>query len=222
MMDVTEVSAVIFDCDGVLVDSETMSCNALNVIFDRNFGIDIGNDYSDVLGKSVAYAIQFYSKKHNIHIEQIDDLVAQKENTYFKLAENHLQSFPNIKEFLEYLTQENILRIVASSGSRKKIEFSLAQVKLRGYFQALYSTEIVVNGKPAPDLLNLITKEMNLQSNQCLVIEDSLAGVNAALNANMRVVAFPGTFPEHRFTELGVPYVRNGYRELIDWFSNRH
>lgn len=210
------IQAVIFDCDGVLVDSEEMSCYALNVVFQNEFGIDIGTDYSNVIGASLRFALQYYLGKFNLSTEDIQHLADLKENTYYEMAKNRLTSFPNCEEFIRLLLQNVFLISVASSGSLKKIQFSLDKVNLSKYFSIVTSTLEVKHDKPAPDLFFLAASKLNVDSSSCLVIEDSVNGVRAAKNAGMQVAGFPGTFQKDLLIKEGAIYVKNGYSELIE------
>lgn len=210
------IKAVIFDCDGVLVDSEEMSCYALNVVFQNEFGIDIGNDYSNVIGTSITFSLKYFLDKFNLSTAGIQHLADLKENAYYEMAKNRLTSFPNCEEFIRLLLQNNFLISVASSGSLKKIQFSLDKVKLSKYFSTVTSTFGVKHGKPAPDLFFLAASKLNVCPSSCLVIEDSVNGVRAAKSAGMQVVGFPGTFPKDLLIKAGATYVKNGYSELIE------
>ena len=210
------IRAVIFDCDGVLVDSEDMSCHALNVVFQNEFGIDIGTDYSDIIGTSLKFSLQYYLDKFHLSTPDLQYLGDLKENAYYTLAKNRLSSFPHCEEFIQLLLQHGFLISVASSGSLNKIQFSLDTVNLSRYFSIITSTVEVKHGKPAPDLYFLAARKLNVDPSSCLVIEDSVNGVRAANTAGMRVAGFPGTFQKDILINEGANYVENGYSELIE------
>lgn len=212
----TGIQAVIFDCDGVLVDSEDLSCHALNVVFQNEFGIDIGTNYSDIIGTSLKFSLQYYLNKFHLPTSDLEYLAELKENAYYDLAKNRLSSFPNCEEFIQLLLQHGFLISVASSGSLNKIKFSLDTVNLSKYFSILTSTVEVKHGKPAPDLFFLAACKLNVEPSSCLVIEDSVNGVRAAKKAGMHVAGFPGTFQKDLLIQEGAIYVENGYSELIE------
>ena len=134
MLNKEKIEGVIFDCDGVLVDSESLSCYALNIVFENQFGVDIGNDYSEVLGTSVTYALEHLLKKNNIVEYDLTALVEEKEEAYFELASKKLKSFKNCERLIKLLIEKSIKIAVASSGTHNKIEFSLNKVNLLQYF----------------------------------------------------------------------------------------
>ena len=100
---------------------------------------------------------------------------------------NTLQPIPHIKEALEKL---NYPRCVASGSEPDKIELSLYVTGLRKYFTNLYSSLEVPRGKPFPDVFLHAAKEMGFRADQCIVIEDSDPGVQAALSAGMKVLLY--------------------------------
>ena len=93
MLDLDKYNGIIFDNDGVLVDSEYLSCYALNILFENFFGIDIGKDYSNVLGTSDKYAIEYYLTKHSIIEYDIENMVLEKSKIYFQIARDKLKTF---------------------------------------------------------------------------------------------------------------------------------
>ncbi|MHA2098160.1 MAG: HAD hydrolase-like protein, partial [Candidatus Kariarchaeaceae archaeon] len=73
-MDISNIEAIIFDCDGVLVDSESLSCYALNIVFEEMYGIDIGTDYTQIIGTSLEYALKHYIELYGIEDYDINEL----------------------------------------------------------------------------------------------------------------------------------------------------
>lgn len=212
------IKGVIFDCDGVLVDSEKLSCNALNVIFERHFNVDIGRDYSPVVGKSVTDGIRYYLSKHNINVSDSVDIVKlgkEKDEAYMSVARNKLQSLPGVLDLLDYLQNKKILKSVASSGSINKITFNLEQSKLQKYFQIISSADEVKRGKPNPDLFLLSAKKMNLDPQQCVVIEDSVSGIRGAKAADMLAIGVTNTFDKNSLVSAGADVVVTRLDELL-------
>lgn len=216
MLDLEKYKVIIFDNDGVLVDSEYLSCYALNVLFENMFGVDIGRDYSKVLGTSDEYAIKHYLKKHGINKFDLENLKIEKGKIYFEIAKDKLKTFPHLERLLLKLKGIMILA-VASSGSHEKIKFSLDQIKFNNYFDYIFSTDDVSKGKPNPDLFLHTAKVMKLKVGECVVIEDSINGIKAAKSANMDVIGFTSSFSEEELKGAGADIVISSFEELIDW-----
>ena len=206
--------AFIFDCDGVLVDSEKLSCGALNTIFDQFFGIDIGTDYAPIIGKALNDSISYYLEKYNCKGD-LSSLMEAKEGAYRSSAKGKLKTFPGAVELLTDLVNKGIPIAVASSGSLEKIQFSLNEVGLTHFFKIIASSEEVQRGKPNPDVFILAADRLGVPPEHCVVIEDSLNGAKGALDAGMKVYGFPGAFSEDDFHNLGASYLPNGFFTLI-------
>lgn len=212
------IKGVIFDCDGVLVDSEKLSCSALNVVFERHFQIDIGSDYSQVLGKSLKDGFKYYIETYNLIIPsslKLTDLYNEKDRAYQDLARNNLQTFPGVKKLLNFLQNTSYKVAVASSGSLEKINFNLHQGKLEGYFSIISSADEVQHGKPQPDLFLLSAKKMNLNPENCVVIEDSVSGIKAAKAANMMAIGVTNSFDGQILLSAGADRIVTRLDELL-------
>lgn len=180
---------VIFDCDGVLVDSEPISVAVLLEVF-AEAGVPVGEDvaYSRFLGRSMASVAAIMEDEFGLAITPL-----HLESIRLRLYErflDELMPIPGIAETLDTLT---VARCVASSSQPERIALSL---EITGLLERLaphlYSSSMVKHGKPAPDLFLHAAGAMGCDPARCLVIEDSPAGVEAAQRAGMKVFAFTG------------------------------
>lgn len=193
-----DYKGIIFDCDGVLVDSEPYSCFAWNVLFQRKFNIDIGKDYSDVLGKNGHDAAQHYCVQHQINFteDMLEKLSKEKEEIYYELARNKLKSKPGVEDFIQKALDSGLKIAVASSGVLDKIEFSLQQTGLRKYFSIIVDTRQVQRGKPYPDLFLKAAELLSIPIQKCMIIEDSISGIEAGKASGAFTIGLVGTFPK--------------------------
>ncbi|MFL2804360.1 MAG: HAD family hydrolase [Dehalococcoidia bacterium] len=178
---------VIFDCDGVLVDSEPISNQVLSELL-----TEIG--LPTTFEKSLEL---FLGKSWQDSLKTIESLLGKKppENLFdeymkrmFKLFETDLEPIKGIPQVLDNL---NFPKCVASSGPYEKIYKTLGSTQLLSFFEGnIFSAVDVKNGKPAPDLFLHAARQMNSDPTNSVVIEDSPAGIEAALKANMKVLAF--------------------------------
>jgi HAD superfamily hydrolase (TIGR01509 family) len=193
---------VIFDCDGVLVDSEPISISVLRDVFAAS-GLVIGEAqaYELFLGRSMSTIAECVETDFGLvlsenHLDQIRAAL-------FRRFEAELMPTPGIRETLDALT---MARCVASSSQPERIRFSL---RVTGLLESLepniYSATMVKRGKPFPDLFLHAASGMHVAPADCLVIEDSPAGIQAAQSAGMRVFAFAG----------GTHAARPGFREAL-------
>ncbi|MEJ1119031.1 HAD family hydrolase [Phyllobacterium sp. CCNWLW109] len=182
-------SLIIFDCDGVLVDSEPISIAVLLEMIAKS-GVTMSEDdaYDRFLGRSMATISKILHEEYGFAASEAD-LDEMRTNLYSRF-ELDLQPIPGIADTLKKLPQR---RCVASSSQPERIRLSL---RLTGLIDLLdphiFSATMVKNGKPAPDLFLFAANIMNVDPAECVVIEDSPAGIQAAKAAGMRVFAFTG------------------------------
>ncbi|MHA1991874.1 MAG: HAD family hydrolase [Candidatus Hodarchaeales archaeon] len=208
------IKGIIFDCDGVLVDSEPFSCQALNIVFEKHFGIDIGNDYTPVIGTSLKDTISYYFDKYNIKYQHTEELLIEKDVVYQEIAKNNLKSFEGITLFLKDARMKNYKISVASSGTEKKINFSLTEAKLIDYFDFITSSSEVKKGKPEPDLFLKAAEKMTLDPSLCMVFEDSFSGIEAAKKAGMYVIGITNTFSYEKLSKTQANIILNSISEM--------
>jgi beta-phosphoglucomutase-like phosphatase (HAD superfamily) len=169
---------IIFDCDGVLVDSEVLSCRCLTEVLARH-GIALTLDQAlDLfLGRSISAVLQHYAALNRpISGDFPGDLKRLVRETF----QVSLKSVPGVDA-------------VASSSDLDRVSFSLALTGLAPFFNGhLYTSEMVARGKPAPDLFLHAADRMHAAPARTLVIEDSVSGVMAAKAAGMTVWGFTG------------------------------
>ncbi|PBC19028.1 MULTISPECIES: HAD-IA family hydrolase [unclassified Mesorhizobium] len=180
---------VIFDCDGVLVDSEALSVSALLGMIERAGGT-VSEDaaYEHFLGKSVKSVREILASDFGLEISD-QHLTAMRVDLMRKFREE-LKPIPGVREMLPKL---GLPFCVASSGTLERIRYALDVTGLLGLMEPhLFSAAMVAKGKPAPDLFLHAAAIMQAHPRKCLVIEDSPAGVAAARAAGMRVLAFTG------------------------------
>jgi HAD superfamily hydrolase (TIGR01509 family) len=179
---------VIFDCDGVLVDSEVLSCQCLSEALGEH-GIALSEDEAVemFLGRSTAALLSHY--KHDRRFDPETFLPALKARVLRRFGEQ-LRPIPNIEAVVSRLESPSC---VASSSDLDRVSQSLALTGLAPLFgNRLYTAQMVARGKPAPDLFLFAAEQMCAAPQHTLVIEDSVSGVAAAKAAGMAVWGFVG------------------------------
>ncbi|QDW41728.1 HAD family hydrolase [Bradyrhizobium sp. KBS0727] len=183
------IDLVIFDCDGVLVDSEVISCRAHAETLTRHgYPITPEQVFDRFLGQSMRKATLEIEAEIGRRLP--DDFHTQVYAEIFRLFAASLQATPHIDAALAAIA---VPVCVASSGPPEKISTSLNHVGLYDRFAPhIFSAVQVSNGKPAPDLFLFAAEQMQASPARCLVIEDSVAGVVAGCAAGMTVFGFHG------------------------------
>lgn len=180
---------VIFDCDGVLVDSEPISIQVLTeIISEAGVEISAGVAYRDFLGRSMASILETLSDRYKLTMS--GDHLAEIRSRLYGRFERSLVAVKGVRAMLDAL---QLPCCVASSSQLERIRLTLRITGLLEYFEPhLYSSSMVANGKPAPDLFLLAARSCGVRPEACVVIEDSPAGIEAAKRAGMRVFGFTG------------------------------
>ncbi len=180
---------LIFDCDGVLVDSE---CLATNVLIDtiRAAGakIDDCTAYTRFLGRSDETVFDILREEFDVELTRTE--VALMEQRLYEYLSNELRPMAGVVDALSGIDHG---LCVASSSQPERIRLSLTVTGLLGYFDPhIYSASMVLHGKPAPDLFLHASSSVGSAPENCIVIEDSPAGIRAAQSAGMTVFAYIG------------------------------
>ena len=209
------IELVIFDCDGVLVDSEKLAIQVdQEVLAELGWEISLEEIIHRFIGRSNSY-FQLEVEKHlKIKLpENWSQLLTQRYRNKFA---DELKPVPGIFAALEKLEFNSC---VASSGSVEKMRYTLGLTGLLPHFEdRLFSSDQVTRGKPEPDLFLFAAQSMKTDPVSCVVVEDSPAGIEGALKAGMQVVAFSnGLVSEDRLEFPKVPILRDMQRlpELI-------
>ncbi len=184
------LKAVIFDMDGVLVDTEPVHYQANKQIMSE-FGYDFEYDYyKKFIGSTLAFMWEELTEKYDIK-KPVDELCDMSRDYSNAIIEK--EGYPTIEgavELVKKIHGKKIKLAVASSSSLEIIKDVVSKLQIEEYFDKLVSGEDVKNPKPAPDVFIKAANQLGVTSGECLVIEDSANGVKAAKNANMACVGF--------------------------------
>jgi HAD superfamily hydrolase (TIGR01509 family) len=181
-------SAVIFDMDGVLVDTEPMHLRALNqVLAESGFALS-EEENQQLLGTSFKATWDFLIKRFNFEAELERYAPAYDEAVVSLLREPLTPALGSMKLLADLRTHKVPLAL-ASSAKRRWIEATLQSLGMQDFFPITVSGEDVTHSKPAPDIFLLTASRLGLSADRCLVIEDSPNGIAAARGAGMDVIA---------------------------------
>lgn len=184
------LKTVIFDMDGVIINSEDQHNRAMMQVLESH-GAKVDTSYhSRFVGTSTKKMAEICIQDLNLDIDTDTLLQELKQAKKQILAEEGYQPLPGIIENIKLLTQEGIKLAIASSSSAGEIESMMKALKIRKYFDCIISASQVKNPKPAPDLFETALKEMGTNSAEAMVVEDSTNGIEAAKNAGICCVGF--------------------------------
>ena len=199
----TAPSLVIFDCDGVLVDSERLSHEVLMAMLaEQGVVLTLPQALAHFMGTSMARCLQV--------IEQLlgrpapADFVEQFRVRSFDAFSRELTVVPGVIEVLDQLDRAGVAYGVASNGPRAKMEVTLGHTQLLPRLRRrMFSADDVRHPKPAPDLFLLAAQSLGAAPADCVVVEDSPTGVTAARAAGMQVYGYTAMTPVDRLRDAG-------------------
>lgn len=205
--------AVIFDNDGVLVDSEHLAAESFRLALEEQGMTEINASPESFMGLTDADLVRVFSASGGKYLDG-EKFAARKAELYFEAVRiQGLKPFQGIPELLRALKGQGVALAVASSGSREKIDVNLTATGIKEFFEVVVSGEEVMQSKPAPDVFMKAADLLNVAYDRCVVIEDSLNGLIGARRAGMKGVGFTSTFP--RFTlEVCADYVADSIEEI--------
>ena len=187
-----QLEAVIFDMDGVLADSKTPHYQAFHQL-----GVEMGIPFTwkhleDTFGMHNDEIFPFWLNRI-LSKQEVNTLALRKEEIYRSLVQDSLQPIPGAVELVRKIQRAHIPLAVGSSGPRLNVELALKRLGLADAFAATVSGDDVAKGKPAPDIFLLAAKKLGIDNKKCLVFEDAVPGIEAAIAAGMKVIAIAST-----------------------------
>jgi HAD superfamily hydrolase (TIGR01549 family) len=210
---INSFQAVIFDMDGVIVDSEPLHERAYREIFrEMGYGDTHGIHFPDYYGQTDRALWLDFIARHRPP-QSIDELLAMKQKRFIDLLRADEPVFEGLPGLVEKLAVRWPLAI-ASGSAHPVIDEVLALRDLHRFFTVLVSSTDVPRGKPAPDIFLRAAELLGIVPTACVVVEDSTAGVEGALAAGMQVVAIANTFPPEKLSRA--TKVVQTYREIAE------
>lgn len=185
------MKVVIFDMDGVLVDTELLYTLMYQEVY-ASFGLTLDmREREGFVGTSVEKVWQFVKDKYSLK-ESVDELIAMKDKSY--LAKLHslpeILSIDGVQDLLEYLDAKGYRLAIASSSTRELIEYITGKAGISRYFSFISSGDSVKKGKPDPEIFLNAASHYGARPDECFVIEDAASGVCGGKAGGMTVYAY--------------------------------
>jgi HAD superfamily hydrolase (TIGR01509 family) len=212
------IKNIIFDFDGVLVDSEILIAKAFAKYL-QNFGQEVDEkEFASYAGKKTVQVIDILSKKYSIKDQEkfFTDIMEIASNIYKK-------ELTTVKGAYDFVSNLKLNMFIGSNSMKERIIDGLQRVKLDKYFkpEQVYSFDLVDNPKPDPDVYLKALEDNNLIKTETIIIEDSAVGVMAGVAANVKVIGLTagGHWHEKRdekeLLEAGAFAVTNDYKKVF-------
>ena len=196
------VKLVIFDCDGVIIDSEPLRFQTYKQLFKSEYEVDLPENDTNYLGKSQRDNIKYFLDMFTLKGD-IEDLYNKRRVLLIEVISKIDKSIimGGLIQLINLFKNNNIMVVVASSSSKYYLENVFRRLEIIGLFDNIFSAEEVEKGKPSPDLFLMAAEKLGINPKDCLVIEDAVSGIKAGKSANMKVIALTSSLPKERLVE---------------------
>jgi beta-phosphoglucomutase len=203
------VEAVLFDMDGVLVDSEAFIAEAAIAMLAESYGVvATREDFLAFVGTGEDRFISGAAARHGIQVE-IERDKARTYDLYDQLVRGRLEALPGAVDFVRECRSRGLRTAVATSADRRKLEVNLREIGIAlDEFDALVDGTQVERKKPWPDIYLEAARRTGSDPSRCLVVEDAVSGVLAAKAAGCLCLALGGSFPEYELLAAGADWYR--------------
>ncbi|MBI9067159.1 MAG: hexitol phosphatase HxpB [Salinivirgaceae bacterium] len=185
------IEAVIFDMDGVIIDSEPLWREAEVQVFNKH-GLPLTpNDCRKTTGLKITEVVEYWQNKYpdvKLDVERLSNEILEEVS---KLVLKHGEPMMGVVKSIGFLNKIGVKLALASGSNYSLINAVLKKLKLQGVFSVIQSAEDLKYGKPHPEIFLLTAQKLDVKPSDCLVIEDSVFGLIAAKAANMKCIAIP-------------------------------
>lgn len=183
-LEIDKIKAVIFDMDGVIFDTEMVYLKVWSEVFEK-YGYKMTKEiYASVLGTGRENVKKVFLSNFGSDLP-IDDMYIEKDENLAKEIEKGVPLKHGVCEILEYLKENDFKIALATSALSERAFKQLKQANIESFFHAIVCRDEVKETKPNPDIFLKAADKLSIRPEQCIVIEDSSAGIEAAFNAGM-------------------------------------
>ena len=188
-IDINNIKSIIFDMDGVIFDTELVYLEIWSKVFEK-YGYKLQKEvYAEVLGTGRENVKKVFLNNYGNELP-IDKMYREKDEDLEKAVDKGIPLKQGAYEILSYLKNNNYKIALATSASKERALKQLRYADIEKFFDVIVSRDDVKETKPNPDIFLKAAKKLNVNPNECIVIEDSSAGIKAAFNAGMAGIHF--------------------------------
>lgn len=197
------IKAVIFDMDGLMIDSERVSYECYKKYM-NNLGMDMTVEfYKTLLGQTVAICKEKFLKEYGEEFPYEESVNAMHKMLEEKFVTEGVPIKKGLIELLKYLKENNFKTMVATSSARNRVDIILNQAGVMKYFDDTICGDEVKNGKPNPEVFLKACDKLGVNPDEALVLEDSEAGIQAAFDGKIQVICVPDMkYPDKKYKKM--------------------
>ncbi len=181
--------AVIFDMDGVLIDSTKSNWDSFNVLLAPKINFD-KTLIKRYLGQSLRDQIALWKKEHDVDVGDVEEFTKKANAIQIEILKADMKPNKELLQLLEELKEKNVPIAVGTSSQRPRTESMISLFALEKYFNTLVTASDVIEHKPNPHVFLEAAKRLGVSPERCVVIEDAASGIEAAKRGNMKAIGF--------------------------------
>lgn len=180
-----KIKAILFDMDGVIFDTEREYLKEWNKIFEK-YGYEMKKEiYVSVMGRGRKKVKEIFKENFGDDLP-IEEMYIEKDKMLKEAIENNeVPLKQGALELLEFLKKNGYKTALATSAKKDRVKSQVTHAKINNLFDAIVCADDIVNSKPDPEIFLKAAEKVNIKPENCIVIEDSEAGIRAAFNAGM-------------------------------------
>jgi len=212
------IRAVVFDLDGLLVDSEPVqiaSWEAFLARYDQQLSPDL---LQRMFGLRVWDSARLLIDEMALPLT-VDEVVAERDAIFFERLPGHLHPMPGAAATVRALAERSLRLALATSGHRRYVDIVLRELGLEGMFEAEVTGEMVRNGKPAPDTYLAAAGTLGVAPSSCVALEDAPIGIASAKAAGMICLAIPNEMTRHLTGLDRAEAILGGLDDVLPWLA---
>lgn len=215
------IKAVIFDMDGLMIDSERVTFEASQkALQQRGYEPSI-EFYKTTLGTNEKTTKMLYKQYYGDDVPFSDISVDIHQYIEDNFQENGVPVKDGLVELLQYLKDNNYKTIVATSSARERLNRILKQANLTAYFDGSICGDEVTNSKPDPEIFVKACQKLHILPDEAIVLEDSEAGIQAAFLAGIPVICIPDMkYPQEKYVKKCY-LIKNSLTDVLSWFQSK-
>ncbi|HIX81411.1 HAD family phosphatase [Erysipelatoclostridium sp. An173] len=197
------IKAVIFDMDGLMIDSERVTFEGYQHVLAKENLTMSEEKYKTLLGKPVKAVHDLFKEDYGPQYD-VDQIIKDVHAYIAKRFETEgVPLKPGLVELLKYLKENNYKTIIATSSHRNRVDLIVKQAQIDQYFDDSICGDEVTKGKPNPEVFLKACQKLQVSPQDALVLEDSESGINAAYNAEIKVIGIPDMkYPEEKYVKM--------------------
>ena len=204
------IKGVIFDMDGTIVDSLPFHYKAWKIFFNENKVENFSEKLKDYKGGGTLDLMNaVYGDKYSR--KELKIMTDDKEIIFREIYKNNVVPIMGFMEMFELIKSKEILVGIASNAIRKNVKMILSELKIYEKFDSIICGDEVKRGKPDPEMFNETVERFNLKKEECLIFEDSIEGVTAAVNSNVDVIGITSSSSDKTLRDKGCKLTIENY-----------